>query len=254
MRARFLGVVAYLVVPAVMGCHAQTKVIPGQAPPGPTTLCDYVLAERAKRGLPPLAQDPIESPILERYLPQIFEKIRPATAGSCLPIDLSHYIPDWNKAGFLCTGRSTNDIFRTLSCSPSFVRELHNPKYTHVVTGTMTDSSGASVAIVCLIQRTVYFNAFEASVAFEGPTDLTLSGHAPGIVLMRFTFYKGTETPDKYKGDQIMSKEMSPPDDGSFEVTLPMSTFGPGEYRVAVYVKAAGSKALVLSAWIEFTV
>jgi hypothetical protein len=213
-----------------------------------------MLKERGIRQLPGLSEDLMLSCTIERHIPEILQEHAAGGLDSVLSVELSHYVPDWNKAFFLCVAASPDEIGDKFLANPAFVKELRNTGYTHIVASCSVDSVGRYVGIIGLVRRVVYLNPVRVDVVFEGPTYLSLSGRAPGVSSMRVAFYKGAVLPTEYKGTQYASRNVAIRDNGDFEVTLPISAFGKGEYRIVVYVKPQGDHDFVIATWHEFTV
>jgi len=236
--------------PGLLGTQVTAVQLSSEA----NTLSARMLKERENRQLPALSEDLILSCTIERCIAEILQEHAAGELDSVLPVELSHYVPDWNKTFFLCIAASPDEIGDKLLANPAFVRELWDTGYTHIVASTGIDSAGHYVGIIGFIRRLVYLNPTRVDVAFEGPTYVSLSGRAPGVSSMRVVFYKGTVPPTQYQGTQYESRDVALEDNGNFEVTLPISALGKGEYRIVIYVKPRGDHDFVIATWHEFTV
>ena len=254
MNQKLLSLLVGLILLLFPHSLVGTRITAVQLSPEANTLKVRLLKERKTRQLPALSEDLTLSCTLERYIPEILQEHAAAQLDSVLPVELSHYVPDWNKAFFLCIAASQDEIGNRLLANRAFVNELLDTGYTHIVASSGIDSAGNYIGIIGFIRRLVYLNPMRVDVAFEGPTYVSLSGRAPGISSMRVVFYKGTVPPTEYQGTQYRSIDVPLHDNGDFEVTLPISAFGKGEYRIVTYVKPQGDRDFVIATCHEFTV
>lgn len=219
-----------------------------------TILNERLDGEREAKVLPPLSYDQVQSSIIERYGMDILRLYPAAAAGSVVRVNLDPYITDCHKVCFLVEAPSLAMVRRGLVDDTSFARALLDSTYTHAVVGVAADSLGGHVAIVAFVQRLISLDPFEATVVFEGPTYLTISGRAPDLGEIRVAFYKRDANGGEPDPRQRWSSEVLPISEGGFRVTLPMSIFGEGEYHIVLDARADTSSSFVCAHAFDFTV
>jgi hypothetical protein len=214
---------------------------------------DALLGERERVGLAQVAYDSTWSAALQRRLPQILGPRHYEIKFAVSALNLDEHVYDWNKRCFLCRASTTEDVVESLLTDSTFAEALRAAHYTHLITAA-TGSPGNIAVAVCLSERLVEFGACRSTISDSGGASVTITGHAPGCDWIRFVFYKGIDYPQDYAGTELMSKTVGLDRSGYFEVTLPISRFGGGEYRIAAYVSPLESKRFNLAAWIPYIV
>jgi hypothetical protein len=220
---------------------------------GARFLADEIQLERERTQLPQVQYDSVQSGVVERRLPEILEELSGALGDSVTQINLDEHIYDWHKVCFAVRGASLAEATMKLLGDDLFLGTLGRKSYTHLVTA-YSDSVYPSIAIVALVERFVHFGICTARTGPSGAHSTTLNGHAPGADSLRFVLYKGTELPGEYAGTETIAQAIRLREGAEFSVEFPLSQFGFGEYRMAVYVKMSGRKEYLLSSWMPFTV
>jgi len=250
MQRQAALVILALVCVAGLAASGQAS---GQVSVSDAEIVREVNSRRLSEGLATLEMDAILSDVLRRKIDRAAASETEAfTMDADWTRDLVSCIPDWDVSYFLGSGETESDVLQGLMAQPEFVQAVVRPEATHLAMACHTRSSGGRQCVVCIIRRLVDLGPFEVEVAEDGPTQLTIQGTS-SFPLLRVSFCKGTAEPTVYEGEQHTTHATTD-ESGRFRVTLPISMFGEGDYRIAVYVAERSDAEYAIAASTRFRV
>jgi len=216
-------------------------------------LARLIIQERDECSSSSLDLDIRLSSYLERKLPEIVQVKGSLMDCQSLEVNLNHYVPDYDKACFLWTGRSEMQVIDSLLADVTVKRAMEVERYTHIIVASYERLDEAA-AVAVFLRRLVHFGLSNMAFTSDGDMSITLTGRAPGCRMIRFTFHKGLDEPGEYSGTEKLSETQAVGHDEHFEVKLPLSIFGSGDYKVSTFVQPEGSVDFVLAATLDVSV
>jgi len=215
-------------------------------------MAEQINSMRESRSLSRLEVDTILSDVMAKVLGKNLEELGAALfAESAWREPVERVVLDWDAESFAVTGTSEAEMLDELQQTREFVVALGRSDVSHVALAVGEQPDGGMWCVVCVTRRVVEFAPFQVRMLLEGPTFLTLSGTSPDQQ-MRARFYRSAEDPRTYEGEEELL-DFEADESGRFEVTLPISRFGPGEYRIIVYIRASADADYEIAAqtWFE---
>jgi hypothetical protein len=207
-------------------------------------LRDAVDALRQAEGLSSLRADTRQSGFMQRRLETLLMEQR---ADTFIPGRMTEAVATtrhWQHRDFVASGDSRSGLLEGLREQATFRAAVLWPEATHFAFGCAQDADGQLWCVGCVTRHMVELdmNLLDAEYFFEGSSrwSLTLSGRTQ-YPFVRVRFYKGEEDPTEYRGPDH-HVDARPDHNGAFRVTLPISMFGEGDYRIVIYVSEGGAE------------
>lgn len=219
-----------------------------------TKIVEQINSLRKSKGIDQLIVDTIQCDAIERNMKKwMVENSCSFGPDTSVIEEIVAYIHDWEKQCFMATDEALDGIFKVFQEDPEFADAILNSAVSHISLGIAARPDGDMWCVMCIISRKVYLNPFEVEMCHDGPTYFTLSGISP-YKHLRVRYYKGCEGPYSYHGTDDELVEVETDENSRFQVTLPISKFGKGEYQIIVYVKETRKKDFTIADHIHFHV
>lgn len=231
MRALFLLVM----LASSMCSHAATLTPPGQhLAPAQSDLVRGMNDLRLAEGLAAVSADTVMSCLIQFALRDLESPLETIPAEEEWARRCFQGVSCWDKACFTARADSGSELLEKLLAEDGFRDALLRPDATHVVVSARDRATTGVWCLVCITRRLVELGPLRMKMHLGGSTSLTLWGRSQHRE-MRARFYKSQAEPDTFTGEDFWV-DFEASDSGEFEVTLPVSEFGPGYYRAFVYV------------------
>ena len=193
-------------------------------------------ALRVQHGVGGLEVDARSCATIRRRIRRCFEELGQAGCHEGAWIDkVDRYVADWDKRGFTALSESEEQLLGELQGTPAFREALLRPDATHLALATGSRLSGESWCVVYITRRVISLNDLVCQADESGHAVATYLGTS-SYRHVRARFYRGAEDPLTYQGEDYCT-DFETNEGGEFQVTLPVSMFGEGEYRVVFYVR-----------------
>lgn len=147
---------------------------------------------------------------------------------------LERLITDWDEWSFVVTGNDVAEVLDKIEGRREFAETVLRPDVTSIAVGAGRFGDDRIWCAGCIARRLVTIDRWLGDFSTMGPSLLTARGSSP-YKNLRVRFYKGEQDPIEYTGED-REIDFETDAEGRFEVTIPISAFGPGDYRIVFYV------------------
>ena len=195
----------------------------------------HVALLRTSNGLEPLRVDADRRDLIAlRFRLALEEEGRKFLEGQQASDLLDWLITDWDRWCFVETGHDPRDVLQKIEADSGFAATVLRPDVTSIAVAAGELDDGQVWCAGCVTRRLVIIDNWFGDFSPLGPSYVTARGTS-AYRNLKVRFYKGEEDPLRYHGED-REIDFNTDAEGHFEVTIPISVFGSGDYQIIIYV------------------